>query len=344
MAVVTMADVARRAGVSAKTVSNVLSGYPYIRESTRDRVLAAVDVLGYEINVTARIFRSGRSGVIGLAVPELGQPYFGELADDVLAAARRHGLQVLIEPTGFTREGELAALREPRRRLVDGLLFSPAALVQDDAHLLEDLDYPLVLLGEQMFSPHVDHVTMQNIEGARAATDLLLDVGRRHIAVIGMLHAPTAGSATLRFRGYREALEARGLAVDTRLLGWSDEAWHKSNGAQAMAAVLDTGVAVDGVVAFNDALAIGAMFEVQRRGMTVPGDVAVVGFDDIEDARYSVPTLTTVDPGRREIADLALDLLRRRLTEEPARDGRLGPHVLHVADMRVVERESTPRR
>ncbi len=120
----TMADVARHAGVSVKTVSNVLSGYPHVREATRERVRASVDALGYEINVTAKIFRSGRSGVVGLSVPELGQPYFGELADEILAAARRHGLQVLIEPTGFTREGELAALRVPRGGLVDGLIFS----------------------------------------------------------------------------------------------------------------------------------------------------------------------------------------------------------------------------
>lgn len=340
----TMADVARHAGVSVKTVSNVLSGYPYIRDTTRERVLAAVDALGYEINVTARIFRSGRSGVVGLAVPELGQPYFGELADEVLAAARRHDLQVLIEPTGFTREGELAALRVPRQGLVDGLIFSPAALVQADAHLLEQLGYPLVLLGEQMFSPHVDHVTMRNVEGARAATDLLLDVGRRRIAVVGMLHAETAGSANLRFQGYREALEARGVEVDTRLLGWADDGWHRGNGARAMAEVLDAGAPVDGVVAFNDALAIGAMYELQARGLTIPGDVAVVGFDDIGDAQFSVPTLTTVDPGRREIADVAVDLLRRRVHERLAPGEEREAPVLHLAGMRLVERESTPPR
>ncbi|WP_203758002.1 LacI family DNA-binding transcriptional regulator [Cellulomonas chitinilytica] len=339
-----MADVARRAGVSAKTVSNVLSGYPYIRESTRERVLTAIDELGYELNVTARILRSGRSGVIGLAVPELGQPYFGELADEVLAAARRHDLQVLIEPTGFTRDGELEALREPRRRLVDGLVFSPAALDQGDAHVLENLGYPLVLLGEQIFSSRVDHVTMHNVEGARAATDLLLDVGRRRIALVGMLHAPTAGSARLRFQGYREALEARGLSVDERLLGWADDGWHRANGARAMAAVLDGVGQVDGVVALNDALAIGAMYELQVRGLSIPRDVAVVGFDDIEDARYSVPALTTIDPGRREIAEVAVDLLRRRLDERTGPGEPTRPPVLHVADLRLIERESTPPR
>lgn len=341
----TMADVARLAGVSVKTVSNVLNGYPYVRDTTRERVLAAVAELGYEINATARSLRSGRTGMIGLAVPELAQPYFGELADEILAAGRRHGVQVLIEPTGYTREGELAALREPRRGLIDGLLFSAAVLDQSDVAMLEEVDYPLVLLGEQLFSPRVDHVTMRNVEGARAATELLLDLGRTSIAVVGMLHAETAGAATLRFEGYRQALAARGLEVDPRLLGWADAGWHRANGARAMASVLDSGVRVDGVVAFNDALAIGAMFELQVRGIAVPDDVSVVGFDDIEDARYSVPALTTVDPGRREIADVAVALLCRRVEERLARrEAEDGP-VLHLADMRVVERESTaPRR
>jgi DNA-binding LacI/PurR family transcriptional regulator len=342
--VATMADVARRAGVSTKTVSNVLSGYVHVSESTRARVLGAVDDLGYEINVTARILRRGRSGLIGLAVPELGQPYFGELADEVLAAARHHGLHVLIEPTGFLRENELEALREPRRRLLDGLIFSPAALDQGDAHVLEGLDYPLVLLGEQIFSPHVDHVTMHNVEGARAATELLLDAGRRHIAAVGVLRAPTAGASTLRLQGYRDALAAHGLGVDERLLGRADEGWHRANGARAMAAVLDSGAEVDGVVAFNDALAIGAMHELQVRGHAIPRDVAVVGFDDIEDARFSVPSLTTIDPGRREVAEVAVELLRRRLDERESPHRRVSPPVRHLAGLRLVERDSTPPR
>ena len=337
----TMADVARLAGVSIKTVSNVLNDYPYIRDATRDRVLAAVDELGYQVNITARSLRSGRTGMIGLAVPELGQPYFGELADAILAAGRRHGVQVLIEPTGYSREGELAALREAKRGALDGLLFSPAVLVQDDVALVEEATYPLVMLGEQIFSAKVDHVSMRNVEGARAATELLLDHGRRNIAVIGLLHKPGAGASDLRFEGYQAALAARGLAADERLFGWADDGWHRGNGARAMARILDSGVPVDGVFALNDALAIGAMFELRVRGHSVPADVAVVGFDNIEDAQFSRPALTTVDPGLHEIADTAVQLLCRRIDERRARRGEPAPPALHLADLRIVERDST---
>lgn len=337
----TMADVARLAGVSVKTVSNVLNDYPYIRDSTRNRVLAAVDELGYQVNLTARSLRSGRTGMIGLAVPELGQPYFGELADDILAAGRENGVQIIIEPTGYTREGELAALREPRRGLIDGLLLSAAMLMQEDAPTLEAVDFPLVLLGEQVFSPRIDHVTMRNEQGARAATELLLSLGRRNIAVIGLLHKEGAGVSDLRFEGYRQALGAHGIALDPRLFGWADDGWHRGNGARAIAQVLDSGAPVDGVFAFNDALALGAMFELQVRGIDVPNDVSVVGFDNIEDARFSKPALTTVDPGRGEIARTAVELLARRIKERSGRNGDPSEPVLHLADLAIVEREST---
>jgi DNA-binding LacI/PurR family transcriptional regulator len=334
-----MVDVARLAGVSVKTVSNVVNGYPHIRTATRDRVLDAISELGYEVNVTARSLRSGRTGMIGLAVPELGQAYFAELADEVLAAARTQGVEVLIEPTGYTREGELTALQGPRRRLIDGLLFSPVAMEQGDVALTQ-LDYPLVLLGEQIFSPSIDHVTMRNVEGARAATELLLDLGRRRIAVLGAPHEHARGTSILRFEGYRQAIEDRGLQVDPRLVAWTDHGWHRVNGAQAIAAVLDSGMVPDGVVAFNDALAIGAMHELQVRGLRIPEDVAVVGFDDTDDARYTLPPLTTVDPGRREIARVAVELLCQRIRGE----GAPAEAVLHLAAMHLVERGSTPPR
>ncbi|WP_448630556.1 substrate-binding domain-containing protein [Cellulomonas soli] len=151
--------------------------------------------------------------------------------------------------------------------------------------------------------------------------------------MLGAPHEGAHGTSTLRYEGYCQALEAAGLEVDQRLVAWTDDGWHRSNGALAITGVLESGVVPDGVVAFNDALAVGAMHELQVRGLRVPDDVAVVGFDDTEDARYTLPTLTTVDGGRAEIARVAVDLLARRIAgrgpEEP---------VLHHAAMRVVER------
>ena len=161
--VATLHDVARIAGVSIKTVSNVVNDYPHVREATRARVLSAIAEVDYKPNLSARGLRSGKTGVIGLAVPELRQNYFAELADAIIRAAERHNVAVVIDQTGATREGELQVLSGKRLRLTDGILFSPERLGQEDLELL-DVDFPMVLLGELMFDGPTDHVTMNNVE------------------------------------------------------------------------------------------------------------------------------------------------------------------------------------
>ncbi|MBC7290311.1 MAG: LacI family DNA-binding transcriptional regulator [Actinotalea sp.] len=309
---VTMRDVARRAGVSAKTVSNVVNGYPYIKPETRDRVLAAIEELGYQMNATARSLRTGRTGIIGLALPELRVPYFAELAGAVIAAAEECGLTVIIEQHGGRRDLELEVLTGARRHLTDGLIYSPLALGTDDAASLLDLSYPLVLLGERVFHPDIDHVTMQNTAAARAATEHLLRAGRRRIVALGPNPTQDVGSAPLRLTGYREAHEAAGLAVDPVLVVPTIRTWDHATGARTVGRLLDDGVDFDAVFAFNDSLALGAMHEIQVRGLRVPDDVAVVGFDAIDEGRYSNPTLTTIDPGRTVIPREAVRLLDER--------------------------------
>jgi len=331
----TLHDVARLAGVSIKTVSNVINDYPHIRPVTREKVERAVAELGYTPNLTARNLRSGKTGAIALAVPDLSLPYFAELAANVIAAAESAGLVVLIEQTGSDRQRELELLRSPRLKLTDGLIFSPLGMGQEDAEALR-VPYPLVVLGERIFDGPADHVTMRNVEAARAATEFLIANGRRRIAVIGAHEGEVIGSAGLRLRGHREALEAAGIAFDESLMGYTT-LWHRSNGARAMRELLAGGAQFDAVFGLNDTLALGAMRVLQEAGLRIPTDVAVIGFDDIDDAEYSIPSLTTVDPGRGWIARAAVDTLRARI------DGDAPEAVsLHLADFHIVERESAP--
>lgn len=336
----TMRDVARRAGVSAKTVSNVVNGYPYIKPETRERVLAAIAELGYQMNATARSLRTGRTGIIGLALPELRVPYFAELAGSVIAAAEARGLTVIIEQHGGRRDLELEVLSGARRHLTDGLIYSPLALGTGDEEALLELPYPLVLLGERVFHPGIDHVTMQNTAAARAATEHLLQIGRRRVVALGSNPSQDVGSAPLRLAGYREAFEAAGMPVDPVLEVPTIRTWDHATGARTVGRLVDDGVDFDGVFAFNDSLALGAMHELQVRGFRVPEDVAVVGFDAIDEGRYSNPTLTTIDPGRAEIPREAVRLLdeRRQGHGGPAR--RIAPefHLVRGGSTGVEER------
>ncbi|TFD79878.1 LacI family DNA-binding transcriptional regulator [Cryobacterium fucosi] len=331
----TLHDVARIAGVSIKTVSNVINDYPHIRPTTKQRVLDAIAELDYRPNLSARSLRSGRTGVIGLAVPELSLSYFAELADAVIRSAERHGVTVLIEQTGGDRAREIELLTSPRRQLTDGLIFSALGMDSDDSEYLR-VGYPLVLLGERIFGGPTDHVTMRNVDAARAATEHLIALGRRRIAVIGAHEGEVIGSAGLRLRGYREALEAAGIPFDPALIGYTT-LWHRSNGADAMRALLASGVEFDAVFGLNDTLTLGAMRVLQEAGLRIPKDVAAIGFDDLDEAQYSLPTLTTIDPGREEIAETAVRVLLERIAST---DLALPPREI-LADFRIVEREST---
>lgn len=330
----TLHDVAKLAGVSIKTVSNVVNSHPNVRPTTRDKVEAAIVELGYTPNLTARNLRSGRTGAIALAVPDLGLAYFAELAAEVIAEAEKAGIVVLVEQTGSERARELEVLRSSRRNLTDGLIFSPLEMSQEDVSHL-DVDYPLVVLGERIFDAPTDHVTMQNVEAAKAATLALLESGRRRVAVIGAHDGEVIGSAGLRMRGYREALDEAGVPFDPDLVGYT-EMWHRANGASTMHELIDRGVDFDAVFGLNDTLALGAMRVLQEAGRRIPEDVAVVGWDDLDEAKYTIPSLTTVDPGRTWIAQTAVRTLLARM-EDPS--SRVGAR-LHLADFHVEVRES----
>lgn len=331
----TMRDVARLAGVSVKTVSNVVNDFPHVSLATRTRVLAAITELGYQMNFSARNLSRGRTGMLTLAVPSLRLPYFAELTDEVILAAQERGHTVLVEQTGGAHERELEMLGSARRRMTDGLIFSPLGLRPGDAPRLE-VGYPLVLLGERALHGDVHHVSMANVAGARSVTEHLLARGRRHIALVGSFDERGAGAGSLRTQGFLDTLRAAGIEHDPASTGEALE-WTRATGAEAMRRVLDRGVAVDAVFGLNDVLALGAMRVLFERGLRVPDDVAVAGFDDIEDGRYARPSLTTVQPGRAAIARAAVDLLMDRVAGTARHPG--GEEI--VVPHRLVVREST---
>ncbi|WP_373285676.1 LacI family DNA-binding transcriptional regulator [Microbacterium sorbitolivorans] len=326
---------ARLAEVSIKTVSNVINDYPHIRPATRQKVENAIAELGYTPNLTARNLRSGRTGAIALALPDLGLAYFAELAAQVIQEAEAAGVAVLVEQTGADRDRELELLRGPRRKLTDGLIFSPLGMSDEDVAALR-VDYPLVLLGERIFDGPTDHVTMRNVDAARAATEHLIASGHRRIAVVGAHAGELVGSAALRMKGYREALEGAGIPYDDDIVGYTT-LWHRANGADSMRELLDRGAHFDAVFGLNDTLALGAMRVLQEAGRHVPDDVAVIGFDGLDEAKYSIPSLTTVDPGREWIARTAVSTLLERIAGTPDPEPRT-----MFADFRILDRESAP--
>ncbi|MFJ3339425.1 LacI family DNA-binding transcriptional regulator [Streptomyces sp. NPDC086766] len=307
-------DVAAQAGVSVKTVSNVVNGTGRVTDATRARVEAAVAALGYRPNVAARNLRRGRTGVITLALPDLTAPYFAELADAMIRVAEPRSLTVLIDQTQGSLERELRTFRGELLQQSDGLVFSPLAMPAEElARRTEGV--PLVLLGEHVPSGLHDRVVVDNRAAAALATRHLISLGRQSIAAIGPQPRGSHPTSQLRLDSFRQTLAEHGMSVEPAMLA-PVESFHRADGAQAMNRLLSHRPRPDAVFCFNDLLALGAMRAAHDHGLRVPEDIAVIGFDGIEEGAFSTPTLSTITLDKRQIAEAALALLASR-TETP---------------------------
>ncbi|SDU94166.1 DNA-binding transcriptional regulator, LacI/PurR family [Microlunatus sagamiharensis] len=327
----TLKDVGARVGVSAKTVSNVVNGTGWVTDEVADRVRAAMAELGYRPNLAARQLRSGRSGMIALALPQLAQPYFAELASQLVRAAHERGITVLIQQTDSDVEAERRILSGIGAPAVDGLIMSPLTLGPADLYARTD-PTPLLLLGEQAGASPYPHVAVDNTAAGQAATEHLLGLGRRRVAALGAMESEPRRAADLRLTGYRRGLEAAGLELDERLVLPVVD-YQRADGAAAARQLLESDVRPDAIFAFSDLLALGAMHELLVAGVRVPEDIAVIGFDDIEESRYSTPSLSSVSPDTSSLARTAVELL---LADPPVPGN-------HTVDFTIVERASTRR-
>ncbi|MFT4029149.1 MAG: LacI family DNA-binding transcriptional regulator [Protaetiibacter sp.] len=335
---ITQADVARRAGVSQRTVSNVVNGLPSVNPDTHERVTAAIKELGYTPSLAARSLRVGRSGVLQLVVPELDVPYFAELARGIIKSAEDQGFAVMVRQTLGSRERERDALEGSAAEYAEGTILSAVGPIEE---LMADraLRAPVVLIGERTGMGLVDHIGIDDVAAAAVGTEHLLTSGRRRVAFIGAHPDSSLRMATLRFHGYEQALATAGIRVDPALVVQTGS-YHRRDGETAMAELLALDSPPDGVFCATDLLALGALRVAYERGVRVPDDIAVVGFDGLEDGRYAVPSLTTIEPDKKELARASVETL---LTRIRARDsGQAAPEVRDVAiPFSLVVRESS---
>lgn len=316
------------------TVSHVINDHPHVAATTREKVLAAIDALDYRVNVAARNLRQGRTGTIGLAVPEVDRPYYGQLAARIINEAARHSLRVVIEQTGASRENELDALALSRNRLYDGLILSTVGLGPADTDLLK-VDYPVVILGERIFEGPVDHVAMPNIDGARAATGHLIQQGCRRIVMLEQ-ESNEVTISSLRSDGYRSALSEAGIAFDPALIV-NVPAFTMEVGAATIRGLLERGLEFDGVFGITDSVATGALRGLIEAGVRVPEDVKVIGFDNVAEDRFLNPSLSSIDPDHDLMARTAVELLVRRMLPRHRDD----PPQEFVSRFTVMARESS---
>ena len=329
----TLRDVAERANVSLRTVSNVLADHPHVSALMRARVQAAIEELDYRPNPVARTLRTGRTGVLALVVPEIDVPYFSELARDVIDTAAEFGYRVMIDQTGHDHDRERELLTgADRTMLFDGILFSPLVTRTELLEMGTRTSMPLVLLGEHDFDGRYDHVAIDNVRAAHDATTHLISLGRTRIAAIGAQPDEEYSTPQQRTAGFESALVDAGLAPAS-----VEPAAHyrRADGYQAARALLERDPRPDAIFCYSDLLAMGALRAVFDAGLRVPEDVAIIGIDDIEEGRYSRPSLSTVSLDTPFIAEGAVARIVARIGDPDAEAVEL------IAPHAVIPREST---
>jgi DNA-binding LacI/PurR family transcriptional regulator len=330
---VRLKDVADLAGVSMKTVSNVVHDYEHVSVAMRDKVQSAIDELGYRPNLTARRLATGKTGMIALAIPEIDQFYFAEMARHIGEEAGRHGYRILVEQTLNDVEAERAVIRDREEGLVDGVIFQPARIDTLEIARLRP-GTPLVLLGEAARPVNTDHVMIDNTRAARDGVEMLLRAGRRRIAFLATVRGDITESTHLRLLGYQEALLAAGIGLDAHLVLQSD-GFSLEDGVRAISSAIAGGVEFDAVLCRDDLFAMAALRGLQLAGRRVPADVSVLGWDDTAVARYSTPALSSVSPDKQALAATAFALLEDRMQ---GYDG-TGRH--EIVPHSIVERATT---
>jgi LacI family transcriptional regulator len=325
---ITIRDVARAAGVSNATVSQVLNGSRPVAEETRLRIERVISELGYRPNTFARALKTLRSQLVGVVLPDLSNPFYPTLVRGAQDELGLNGYHALIVNTDAEREQELELVAELVDRQVDGLLLTTFTLTPADYADIAAKGVPFVIVGR---SEGFDHVTTSDYSAALEMTRYLLDKG---YASVAHLAGPTngGGPAAPRLAGYRAAMRERGLTGAAAPVVRGE--FTVAGGNKAMLKLLESGIQPRAVFCANDLMALGAIEAAGTAGLRVPDDLAVAGFDDIDAASLVRPSLTTVENSARELGGKAAGLLLDRMR------GADGPPVEVKVGFSLKKRES----
>jgi DNA-binding LacI/PurR family transcriptional regulator len=314
-----MADIARMAGVSISTVSRALAGNPLIPKPLRDQIVEIARTHGYVVNQSARSLRLRKTDTIGVIIPlahETGQlisdPFFLEMVGRLADEITQRDYAVLLHKVVITQTGWLERIIQSHR--ADGLLLIGQSNQHQTLNAIAETYRPLVVWGAQLPEQKYCSVGSDNVAGGRLAVAHLARAGRRRIAFLGATDAPEAAQ---RFDGYRQGLAEAGLPFDPDLVVRAHYTMEEAG--RTVADFIAAGIPFDAIFAFSDVIALAAVSALIEAGRSVPGDVAVVGFDDIVLARHSAPPLTTVRQDLAMGARTMVDLLFERMSGGPVR-------------------------
>jgi LacI family transcriptional regulator len=309
--VVTLKDVAEKAGVSTATVSHVINDTRYVSDELKAKVHRAMELLNYHPNAIARSLRRKRTHNIGMIVPDISYPFLGEVAKGVEDAGFERGYNVILCDSDGKLEREADYLELLQEKKVDGVIFVAAGESRSHVQALLDQGMPVVVCARQLAGLEVDEVIADNAGAGYQATEHLIGLGYR---CVGCVAGPRdLGVSSKRVDGYRRALAHHDIPMREEWIAYAS--FQPRGGYEAMDELLALDEPPTAVFACSDLMAIGAICAASRKGLKVPQDMAIIGCDDIALAAFTNPSLSTVAQPKYEMGVVAVEMLVARIKD-----------------------------
>ncbi len=329
---VSIYDIAKVAGVSPSTVSRALEDHPRIGVETKKRIQELAREMDYIPSSVARSLTAKKTWTIGMVLVTIADPFMGRVVEGVEQAAIEAGFNVFISTSQNDRHREIAAIKMLQKRRVDGIIVIASHLFDHYPKFFDRGRVPIVIINEQNPGENMHFVAVDDVDGARLAVEHALSLGHRRIGYVGVTNRPQSNRH--RFKGYQNALEAAGIAPDPALIFTSHTTEdHAQAGEASLEPLLAAGATA--VFCYNDTTALGLLAACHKRGIFVPDNLSVIGFDDIDMAAYTTPPLTTVRQPRFELGQRAMDMMLA-LVDGQERENQIVP-------VELVVRQTTAR-
>lgn len=326
-----MRDVADRAEVSVTTVSHVINNTRHVSDELSQRVITAMDELGYQPNILARSLRRGETKTVGVILPDSSNPYFAELARGIEDSSFEKGYSVILCNSDNSTEKERLYTKVLAEKQVDGIVMVPSTDSPESIIELLNRKIALVLVDRFVSDVDVDYVLVDNKSGGDIAVQHLIDLGHKRIGCV--LGLKKVLSSDARLEGYRQALNRNGIAYQEEFV-YQGNFQYKS-GFEAAEKLLSKDNKPSAIFACNDLMAVGVVSNALERGFSIPDHLSVVGFDDIPLATYANPPITTINQPKYGMGALATEMLLQRMRNPQIETRR------EILDLKIVIRKST---
>ncbi|CAG7839148.1 LacI family transcriptional regulator [Clostridium botulinum C] len=326
-------DVAREANVSIATVSRVLNNVDVVNEDTKKKVLEAIKKLDYRPNIVARSLKTQKTRTIGIIIPDISNPIYPEVVRGAEDVSNIYNYNIMLCNTDLEPDKELEYLRVLGEKMVDGVIYISNSLEERTIKTIKDTNMPLVLIETNGRETEFPSVIIDNKSAAIDAVNYLLKKGNKRIAYIGISDDVINASA-IRHEGYIEGLSQNNIPYDKDITFFCKYSLKAEDGYEAMNNILEKTTDIDAVFCVNDEIAMGAINALRDKGIKVPEDVDVMGFNDTHGAEFFYPRLTTIAQPLYDMGSVATRMLIKKINNEPL------DKELFVLPYELIERDS----